>query len=330
MNIIKKIGLTALAGSLVATSVFAGTMDVTGSAGISLGSQEGSDQGNGFSSGDSINFAGSSELDNGWTITAKMELDGGAAAGGNQDTTAQVFDDRSIAIDMGDTGTLTFHGHGASSALGAVDDVMPTAYGETWDVLGASTQVGAVAESNAIGSGGSDNMWVYNNSALMDGTSVTISYTPSGAAEAESSVDIALAYTGYEGLTVGYAVGEENAVAGTGSFDVDTMYAKYAYGPVTVGYQVSEIEGNTATNTDEATYYGVTYAITDSFSVGYGESSIDLGSSTTDQETSNVSFSYTMGGMTLAGAFIDQANSGGDTNAVNDRKGYEFDLAFAF
>ena len=159
MNIIKKIGLTALAGSLVATSVFAGTMDVTGSAGISLGSQEGSDQGNGFSSGDSINFAGSSELDNGWTITAKMELDGGAAAGGNQDTTAQVFDDRSIAIDMGDTGTLTFHGHGASSALGAVDDVMPTAYGETWDVLGASTQVGAVAESNAIGSGGSDNMW---------------------------------------------------------------------------------------------------------------------------------------------------------------------------
>jgi len=108
------------------------------------------------------------------------------------------------------------------------------------------------------------------------------------------------------------------------------MYAKYAYGPVTVGYQTSEIEGNTATNSDEATYYGVTYAITDSLSVGYGESTIDLGSSTSDQETSNISFSYTMGGMTLAGAFIDQTNAGGSTAAVNDRKGYEFDLAFAF
>jgi outer membrane protein OmpU len=329
MNIIKKIGLTALAGSLVAFSVNAADMSVTGSAGISLGSQEGSDTGNGFSSGDSINFSGTSELDNGWTITAALELDGGAQA---SDTVgaSQVFDDRSIAINMGDSGTLTFHGHGASSALGAVDDVMPTAYGETWDVLAASTEVGAVAESNAIGSGSSDNMWVYNNSTLMDGTSVTISYVPSGTAEAESSVDIALAYTGYDGLTVGYAAGEENAVAGTGSFDVDTMYATYAYGPVTVGYQVSEIEGNNATNTDEATYYGVTYAITDSFSVGYGESTIDLGSSTTDQETTNISFSYTMGGMTLAGAFIDQENSGGDTNTVNDRKGYEFDLAFAF
>ena len=36
MNTIKKIGLTALAGSLVATSVFAGEMTVTGSAGMDL------------------------------------------------------------------------------------------------------------------------------------------------------------------------------------------------------------------------------------------------------------------------------------------------------
>jgi outer membrane protein OmpU len=329
MNIIKKIGLTALAGSLVATSVFAGTMDVTGSAGITLASQEKSDTGNGFSSGDSINFAGSAELDNGFTITAKMELDGGAQASDTAGS-SQVFDDRSIAIDMGDSGTLTFHGHGASSALGAVDDVMPTAYGETWDILGASTQVGAVAEVNAIGSGSSENMWVYNNSSLVDGVSFTASYTPSGTAEAESSVDVAVAYTGYEGLTLGYANGEDNAVAGTGSFDADTMYATYAYGPVTVGYQVSEIEGDTATNTDEATYYGVTYAITDSLSVGYGESSIDLGSSTTDQETTNISFSYTMGGMTLAGGFVDQEHAGGSTDTVNDRKGYAIDLAFAF
>ena len=170
MNIIKKIGLTALAGSLVTTSVFAGTMNVTGSAGITLTSQEASVQGNGFSSGDSINFSGSTELDNGWTITANMELDGGAQA-----TTTQLYDDRSIVIGMGDTGTLTFHGHGGSSALGAVDDVMPTAYGETWDVLGASNQSGATAELSAITSGSSENMFTYSNS-MVDGVALNVTY----------------------------------------------------------------------------------------------------------------------------------------------------------
>ena len=36
MNNFKKIGLTALAGSLVATSAFAGELTVTGSAGINV------------------------------------------------------------------------------------------------------------------------------------------------------------------------------------------------------------------------------------------------------------------------------------------------------
>jgi outer membrane protein OmpU len=36
MNNLKKIGLTALAGSLIATSAFAGSMSVTGSAGIGI------------------------------------------------------------------------------------------------------------------------------------------------------------------------------------------------------------------------------------------------------------------------------------------------------
>ena len=323
MNTIKKIGLTALAGSLVATSVFAGEMAVTGSAGITFAGQEQTSNGNGFSSGDSINFKGSSDLDNGWTITAKMELDGGAQA-----TTTQLFDDRSIAIGMGDAGTLTFAGHGASSAYGAVDDVMPTAYGETWDVLAATD--GSTAELNAFGSGSSDNMFTYTNSGLVDGLSVDVSYVPSGTAEAESSMDFAVAYTGYEGLTLGYALGEDNAVAGTGAFDLNTMYFKYAYGPVTFGYQKAEIEGNNATNTDESDMYGVSYAITDALSVGFGESTIDLGSSSTDQVTQNVSFSYTAGGMTLAGAFVDQDNSGGSTATLDDRKGYEFDLSFAF
>ena len=209
---------------------------------------------------------------------------------------------------------------------------MPTADGnETWDVLGASDRSGATAELGALGSANSNNMLKYSSGSLIDGVTVKASYTPSdGTTEVESSTDFAVEYTGYEGLTLGYAVGEDNAIAGTGSFDLSTMYVKYAYGPVTVGYQESEKEGNTAANSDDFTAYGVTYAVTEDISVGYAESSVDLGDASLDQDTTNVSFSYTMGGMSVTGSFVDQENAGGSSAVNNDRKGYELGLAFAF
>ena len=42
-----------------------------------------------------------------------------------------------------------------------------------------------------------------------------LSYVPSGTGEVESSTDMAIEYTGVEGLTVGYAAGENNASGGT-------------------------------------------------------------------------------------------------------------------
>ena len=52
------------------------------------------------------------------------------------------------------------------------------------------------------------------------------------------------------------------------------MYAKYAYGPVTIGYQENEADGATASNDDEMTAYGVTYAVTEDLSIGYNYSEI--------------------------------------------------------
>ena len=76
MNI-KKIGLTALAGSLVAVSAFAGgEMSVSGGASITLSGKDKGTAGNGFSMGDSVTFSGSGELDNGITVTVSLQLDG--------------------------------------------------------------------------------------------------------------------------------------------------------------------------------------------------------------------------------------------------------------
>ena len=331
MNTFKKIGLTALAGSLVATSVFAGEMTVTGSAGFGLANQDKATKGNGFSMTDEITFSGSGEMDNGWTVAVSMQLDNNA----NGATSGNNMDNRSVTVGMGDIGTLTFSGHGGDSALGAVDDVMPTAYGEAWDILGTTTTGGIVLETavaklgSIAGTGANENMLSYNNSTLVDGLSVTASYAPSDGTIVESVVSYAVAYTGVEGLTVGYAV-DDNGLAGTSNIEIDTMYAKYAYGPVTVGYQKSTQEATSTTNDDEFTAMGVTYAVSDSLSIGYGVSEYDDDNNTTDEESTSINFSYTMGSMTLAGAHVTVDNQGASSAAINDVTGYVLDLSFAF
>ena len=59
MNKIAKIGLTALAGSLVATSAFAGAMSVSGSAKVTYTGGKGDSAVNPFSNSKGITFSGS-------------------------------------------------------------------------------------------------------------------------------------------------------------------------------------------------------------------------------------------------------------------------------
>ena len=244
------------------------------------------------------------------------------------------MDSRSVVIDTNGMGTITFGGHGGSSAMGAVDDVMPTAYGEAWDILTGAPDNGAVTDAastnfNSIGSAGSNNMFHYSNSDLMDGLKLSLSYVPQGTGEAASSTDWAVEYTGVEGLTLGYAQGEDNATKGSET-DNDTMYVKYAYGPLTVGMQESEIDASTAAASDEMSIMGATYQVSDDLTIGYHASAYNAGDKGVDQESTNISVSYTMGSMTIAAAFVDEENRGGETTAVNDMSGYAIDLAFAF
>ena len=324
MNNLKKLGLTALGTTLIASSAFAGTMDVTGSAGITFSGTSGNATGNGFSMRDEITFSGGGEMDNGWNVTVSMQLD-------DNETTTNM-DNRSVAIDMSEMGTLTFAGHGGSTAMGMVDDVTPNVYGEAFDILPAGDKgLAATAIYNAIGSAGDNNTWLYSNSSLMDGVTVRASYVPSnGATEVSSSTDYGVEYTGYEGLKVGYARGENNAGATSTETDNSTMYVTYAFGPVTVGYQESEIDAATTAASDEFEAMGVTYAVSEELSIGYNTSSYNAGDSTADQVNTAVGFSYTMGSMTLSGAMVSEDNRGGSTAAVNDVEGYALDVAFAF
>ena len=76
--------------------------------------------------------------------------------------------------------------------------------------------------------------------------------------------------------------------------------------------------------------YGITYAVNDDMSIGYSyhELEFDTAASLQDQESTGISASYTMGGMTLAGAMNDTDNMRG--TAASDFEAYEFNLSFAF
>jgi outer membrane protein OmpU len=325
MNNLKKVGLTALGTSLIATTAYAGSLDVTGGASISFTGNDAGTSGNTLSMSDSVTFSGGGEMDNGWNVTVSYELDS------NEHNGTRQMDSRSLTIDTNGMGVITFAGHGGSTALGAVDDVTPTAYGESWDVLAGTTDSAATTPFNSISSASDDNTILYQSGDLIDGFSVSASYVPSnGTTEVESSTDFAIAYTGMEGLTAGFAIGENNATGGTSNTDISTMYVKYAYGPVTVGYQESEIDSSSTSNDDDFEALGITYQVTDDLTIGYNVSSYDAGDMTSDQENTNLSASYTMGGMTLSIAMVEEENRGGSTAASDDVEGYEVNLAFAF
>jgi outer membrane protein OmpU len=314
MNNLKKVGLTALAGALVSVSANAADLSVTGGVSLNFAGEEKQTTGNGWSMNDGITFKASGELDNGWAVTATQIID-------SSDGTANtIMDTRILAIDMGDSGTLTFSGTGGSSVLNAIDDVTPTAGEESWDdVTGADTIPG--------GTGG-DNMFHYSNSSLMDGMTLSASYTPSdGATVVESSSDYGVKYTGIDGLTVGIAAGENNAAAA--SIDITNMYVTYAMDAFSVGYQSSESDSETANADLDFTALGLSYAVSEEMSVSLNTSTIDYENATlSDQEATGISVSYVMGSMTLKANHNTVDNIAGAS--TDDRSGYALGLTFAF
>ncbi len=312
MDNLKKIGLTALAGSLVAGSVSAAEMSVTGSATMSYsGGDENATTGAGWTMGDSVTFSASGDV-NDIGVTYSVELDGdGAAQGG--------VDNYSLTFDLGDAGTLKFAGHGGSGFMDSNDDVMPTAHEEPWDVVTG-------AEGLLIGGLAGNNMFTYDY-AHESGIAVKVGYLQSAAGQsAVSYTDYGVTYTGVEGLTVGYGTGDVEKTVNTKSTH-STMFAKYAIGAITVGIQQSE-KDNESGNDLETTGWGVSYQLNDDMAVSYGAQDAELDNSTVDQETSAVSVSYTMGSLSI-GASYHNADNIGNTD-TNDRKAYNISLGFAF
>ena len=316
----KKVGLTALAASLVSFSANAGEMAVSGAASLGLSGYSAGGDGNNpktFSMGNQFTVSGGGELDNGLTIALSMQIDSGVP-----------FDDHSLTVSSEGMGTLKFHGHGGSSATTSID---ASVAGDIWDGFdGASAVAAGVTGAALKDSGPGDNSVLYTLPSMMDGLSVFASLNPQEGGVNETETGYGATYTGVEGLTVSYATTDIESGTTATSGDHTAMKVSYAYGPVTVGYSNSDHDTGTASSDTKLTAYNIAYTVSDELSVSYGSEELSVGGTTVDAEYTAVVVAYTSGGMTITGKMENADNVDNSNNANADQEFWGLTAAFAF
>ena len=322
MNNFKKIGLTALAGSLVATSVaYAGALEVTGAAEMKMQNHSNSSAGKNIGMANNIYFKGSGETDGGLNVALSFELDDGSNSGA---ASTNVWDNHSVSVGNDTIGTLAVHGHGGSNAAAALDT---TAAGDLWDsTLGIS---GAASDTPQASTSGND-IVVYSLPTMVDGLAAAVSYTGEGETY-EASTAFGITYTGVEGLSVSYGQGESS---GTINVDADQtiMKASYAIGSFTLAASNNDLDHTTAASDQEVKSYSVAYTVSEQLSVSYGVEDISRegAADVKDIEVSGYKASYTTGGMTVAAQNVKADNIDYTNGANNDNEMWKVSLSFAF
>ena len=322
MNKFKKIGVSALAGSLVAFTANAGEMTVSGAASIGVEHINGgaANGGKSWYMGNQLTFSGGGELENGMNVSLSFVIDQGDD---ETDTSTQSgnspFDSHSVSIGMDGLGTLTFHGEGGGSAVGDMDG---SAAGGMWDNFQAA------ADEPKSGKASND-MITYALPSLYDGLALNASYTPAGDGGASSSTSWSATYTGVEGLTVAYGTGKDNETAIEA--DATAWKVSYAYGPITVTATDLEYDHGTSTSDRNMESQAISYTLSDEISLSYGVEEItDGAASSVAAEFSGFGVSYTSGGMTITAKSQEAKNVSYTTAATEDRELWVVGASFAF
>jgi len=323
MNNFKKIGMTALAASLVSTSVFAGELTVAGSASINFENHSAAalNEAKTFSMGNQITFSGSGELDNGMNVSLSFVLDQGDDSA-TADTTTMAgspFDSHSVTVSSDALGTLKFSGEGGASATSSIGG---TVGGNMWDNFNSN---GGVTLTN---SAAGNNSFFYTLPSMVDGLGVTASLEPQDG-DSKTQTGLGISYTGIEGLTANYATTNVETYAAGTTGEENAWKLSYAYGSLTLAASNVEYDVGTSTSDQSTDSYKVSYSVTDDFSITYKTEEVSIPTSgSVDAEFEGMSASYTSGGMTISANMQEGKNVGNATLAAIDY--YGLGLSFAF
>ena len=318
MNNFKKLGLTALAASLVSVSAHSGEMTVSGAASVGLKNNSGQDAGKAITMGNQLTFSGGGELDNGLNVALSFVLD-------HADNDAQGFDSHSITISSDALGTIVVAGDGAGNAQSNLDT---TAAGDIWD-NGFKAGAADTAYVPMAGSDASDNSVNYTLPTLMDDLSISASYSSGGLA-VKSTTALAATYTGVEGLSVSYGAGENGSTTATTSGDVTTMKASYAIGSFTAAVSNTESDKDSTGTDEEMDSWKISYTVSDNLSISYGEETHETSGQSVDEEFEAISVSYTTGGMTLTAANYEASGIANTAGEAGEANRWKLGASFAF
>jgi outer membrane protein OmpU len=310
MTNLRKIGLTALAGTLAATTAHAGDLTVTGTATMEYQSTQDTISSNtdSFAQNGTIVFSGSGELDNGMGVSFMQALAGGTLTS------------QSVALDMGDMGTLSVASLNMAG-IGTIQDMVPNAGEQPWDDLGTQGTEHGTPEQGVASPHGGDRLGYSINvgGAIL---SAAMNY-----AENSPTTSAAIQLPNLvEGLNIGggLAVDQQSA---TVENDIETYYITYSMGPISVGAQQTKVDHQTANSDIERDSYGITFAVNENLSIGYGVSDTEFDAKSLDEENTGIQASYTSGGMTVGVVNNTKDNMGGDNT---DKEMTELKLTFAF
>ena len=344
MNNFKKVGLTALAGSMaLATAAQAFDASVSVESQAVFSSAEGNQgsqapNGKGIGVDTDIAFSGSGELDMGWTVSVSHVLD-----------TAEAVTNSStqMAVGMGSMGTFQFNQDGGASS-NAIDDVLPKAYEETWDAISTNT---STANFHSFGAAVNKGSVSYKTPSFELPFGITASgavdYDPNAGADAPAPGGVGADAASGEafviklahesGLTIGGGAMDVGATDAATGLQVATGYALYTNGGLSIGYQEayenasSTIQGTTTRGVDtESDGFALAYTAGD-FTFSYSktnETSKANGATAAleEEEFSAIQAAYNLGGMTVAASMYDADSLDG----VASKKYEETELSVSF
>ena len=346
MNNFKKIGLTALAGSLVAVSANAIELSVSGETTVSYVSNTAEKRntigGQTIGTSTGITFSGSGELENGWTVSSSNILNDG---------NANALSSSQLNMTMGSMGTITF-AKAAGTNVNGIDDVTPKVAEEAWDQaagsvlqgIGSATNSGAVAyKSPSFDIAGISASFGVDYDPAAGGAGNDHDAVAAKTASQGSGQGAVIKLSHDIGLTLGAGMEEVTSNSGNDAEATNTTaYALYTMGPVSVGYQGYYLDTGTSAKlgaTAGADYsgdaMGIAFNVNDQLSIGYQKVSEDkearAGTLATTRDIKSLSAAYSTGGMTMSVQTVDTDNSTmAAAGSELDVEAVQVTLSFAF
>ena len=344
MNNFKKVGLSALAGSLAAFSAQAAEVSWSGDSTVAYTDNESNSSAansalnSAFSADTGLSVSASGELDNGWTVSTAMDT-------GTNNTVSSA----QLTIGLGDLGTVQFN-QIAGAFTNGLDDKLPTAYEETND--GSEH----AAQGHSVGSHSTSGSISYKTPSVdIGGASIQamIDYDPSGSTAnsgngvpsgSSSNVGSAMA-TGLSidtgmGLAL-YAARETVNSEKPGATKTDAeavgVQAVFTMGQISAGWGEWYDDGANGGADYAMEAWSVAFTVNDNLSISYGEmedTKKGVASSTTTiaditAEIEAINIAYSMGSMAIKYKNTDTSRPNFGA-AANSQERNELAVSFSF